>query len=162
MNFRIEPTKWERITRKIAKTTKMAESINRTQRPNGFKTMSILGYISQGLSLVVFPIFLAGEISEGHILTAGFSIIYILLAPALITAIFIMSEQKSTLALNLIRIYLWASIPLSLLYAIVVGAESGEILANMVSLIVNLGIAIPVALYWQQSSHSEYLKSFNH
>ena len=73
-----------------------------------------------------------------------------------------MSEQKSTLALNLIRIYLWASIPLSLLYAIVVGAESGEILANMVSLIVNLGIAIPVALYWQQRSHSEYLKSFNH
>ena len=140
----------------------MTDKNNRDQRPNGFKTMSILGYISEGLSLAILAFALVIQIAEGHILTAGLSLLYLLLAPAAIVAIYMMTERKSILALNLIRIYLWASIPIGTLYSIVAAAESGQVAENMVSIIANIIFLVPVALYWQQRSHSEYLKSFSH
>ena len=110
----------------------------------------------------MFPFMLILEISEGQIFTAGLTLIYILLAPAAIVAIFMMVERKSTLALNLIRIYLWANIPLCMLGGMVSAAESGEATESMVGAMLGIILVIPIALYWQQKSHSEYLKSFNH
>lgn len=150
----------------------MTESNHRIKRPRGFKTMAILGYITQGLTFIIYPFAIAFEISEGQIFSTGILLIWLLLAPAVIVAIFMMIERKSNIALNLIRIYLWGCIPLSLLGGIeyvadlVEALESigpiEEIVSSIVATILGSVVYIPIALYWQQKSHSDYLKSFNH
>ena len=124
--------------------------------------MAILGYITQGFTFIIYPFAIAFEISEGQIFSVGISLIWLLLAPAVIVAIFMMVEHKSTLALNLIRIYLWANIPLCMLVGVLSAAESGEVTGSIVVAMLGIIFLIPIALYWQQKSHSEYLKSFNH
>lgn len=149
----------------------MTESNHRIKRPRGFKTMAILGYITQGFTFIIYPFFIAFEISEGQIFVAGISLIWLLLAPAVIVAIFMMIERKSNTALNLIRIYLWGNIPLSLVGGIadvadlvepIESIDSIEVGSSVIATILGIVVAVPIALYWQQKSHSDYLKSFNH
>ncbi len=138
---------------------------NRAKRPSGFKTMAILGYLSEGLSLPSGLFVAVYEISEGQIFSAPFSLFYAILSVPVIVAIFMMAERKSHLALNFIRIYLWGIIPLGIISSIVqiAYAESGaEVAAQLFVLFFTIIVMILIALYWQQKSHSEYLESFNH
>ena len=140
----------------------MTQDINRAKRPNGFKTMSILGYIIEGISFAIYPVFTVIEISEGLIFSALFSFLLWILSPLAIVGIFMFTERKSILALNMIRAYLWALIPLAVLSATASVVESGDALLTIMLTIVEIAVCLAIALYWQQNSHTEYLKSFNH
>ena len=140
----------------------MNQDINRAKRPKGFKTMAILGYISEGLGLAVYPLLAYLEFNEGHILSGILMIFFFFTCIPAIVGIFMFSERKSILALNLIRIYLWILIPLELLYSLVNIAETGEVAIGLVSGFFGLVLGLLIALYWQQKSHTEYLRSFDH
>ena len=140
----------------------MTQDINRAKRPNGFKTMSILGYIAEGISFVIYPILAIFEISEGLVFSALFSFLFWILSPLAIVGIFMFKERKSILALNIIRAYLWALIPLSALSATASVVEAGDAVLTIMLTIVEIAVCLAIAMYWQQNSHTEYLKSFNH
>ena len=99
------------------------------------------------------------EAQEGFILSAFLSFTGICLSTGAIVLIFLMKEKKKIFALNLIRLYLWLSIPYGMLAGVIGAAEYSDPL-QLISVPVVLMIGLPIAIYWQQKAHSNYLHSY--
>ena len=132
----------------------------RKARPPGFKTMAILGYIAEGISVVWSAASCFSLASQGYIFGAGFSFLSLGLSVVAIVLIFLMAEKKKVCALRAIQVYLWLTIPYSMFVALVDAFETSNEL-ELIGIPMALLIGLPIAIYWQQKSHSEYLKSLS-
>lgn len=121
--------------------------------------MVILGYICEGITIPLIAAFCFYEASEGYIFSALLSFLSLSLSVAAIVLIFLMAETKNILALRAIQIYLWLTIPYSMIVSIVSGLETSDS-TQFLGIPMALVIGVPVAIYWQQKSHSAYLKSY--
>ena len=130
-------------------------------RPSGFRTMVALGYVCEGLSIAMTLTFCFYEASVGHVLSALLSFASFSLSVAAIVLIFLMAEKKKVFALRAIQIYLWFTIPYSILVSAVSAFETSD-LTQLIGIPIALVIGVPIALYWQQRSNLEYLNTYIH
>lgn len=137
--------------------------INKTIiRPNGHKTMVILGFIIEGLSLLIFLLFglasLDTNIFEnyGEIYVTSFFIFGPIINLACIYGL-IKIANKEIIGIKVVKISHIFSIIISLLVLIelVINDQNDEIFLWMLTIFLNFGIF----LYWDNRNHINYFRS---
>ena len=121
--------------------------------------MVILGYVCEGLSIALLAAFVFVEAYNGNVFTCITSFISLCVSVAAIVFIFLMAEKKKVYALQVIRVFLWASIPFEIFSSIISAMESSDAI-SLVAIPVVIVVGLPIALYWQQRSHYDYLCSY--
>lgn len=128
-------------------------------RPSGFRTMVILGYVCEGLSVALLAAFVFVEAYNGKVFDCITSFISLCVSVAAIVFIFLMAERKKVYALQVIRVFLWASIPFDFFSSVICVMEVSDAIC-LVAIPMTIVVGVPIALYWQQRSHYDYLCSY--
>jgi hypothetical protein len=134
------------------------------QRPLGFKTLLVLGYVHQAFSIAVVGADLALLLGQGALVRFApiviVLVIGLLLAVAAVIAIFGVARRKSPLALAWLRILLWVGVakgPIAGLW--LMGRADADMQVLFMTMIATEAVLIPVAIYWSRPAHSKYLSS---
>ena len=138
----------------------MSGDSSSVQRPRGFKTLLVLGYVHQAVSIAVLGAALASFLAQGIFARFVPIVIGLLLAVASVIAIFGVASRKSPLALTWLRILLWVGVakePITGLW--LMGRADADMGGFLVTMIAAEAVLIPVAIYWSRAAHSKYLSS---
>jgi hypothetical protein len=133
----------------------------RHSRPWGFGMMTRIVYVHQA---VCFAFFLAGlrifpsrginELVLPHLMGIAISV-------AVLIAMFGVAARKSLKSLSCLRVILWiAVVKILVLQLWLLTKGQTQLFSSIHVMLSNELIAIPLALYWSRSVHSNYLASF--
>jgi hypothetical protein len=130
-------------------------------QPRGFGLLSRIVYVHQAILLAIFVSGLRGYHAKDIdqlLLPHAFGIV---LAIAVIAAMFGVATRKSLRALRWLRLILWVGVIKILVVQVWLHAlGQTEFIAYVRTMLLNELVAIPLAAYWSQQAHVSYLASF--
>jgi hypothetical protein len=135
----------------------------RQPKPRGFGVCSRIVYVHQAILLAIFVAGLRVYPARGIDELVLPHWLGIVLSIAVLIAMFGVATRKSLKALNWLRAILWIGVIKILVVQLWLLAQGQTELESYIrAMLINEGVAIPLAIYWTRSVHASYLASLQH
>jgi hypothetical protein len=138
----------------------MGAGIGRS-RPWGFNVLTRIVYVHLAFSLAVLTSALVQAWTRGSQIASLSAAAGLIIAVAVGFAMFGVAKQRSLRALFWLRLLLWMAAVRFLLGVLILAAASdSSAVESLRSILLNVVVLVPMAIYWSRPVHGRYLASW--